>query len=360
MSRTIRWGIFGTGVIAAKLASDIAHAPSAALAGVASRDPARARDFAATWGAGASHDSYEALAMDPQIDAIYVATPNALHRDHALLALGAGKPVLCEKPFALNGAQAREIAEAARAADVFCMEAMWTRFLPVITEIRRQTQSGAIGEISLLRASMGFPVDGDPTNRFNDPDLGGGALLDLGVYGVSLAHMLFGAPDRVQAEAIIGPTGVDRQVTMQLGYPDRTAAIAVSHMAELGNRLEVTGTTGRIEVDAPFLQATRARIHGFALAPLGTAAIPVREGAVKTVLKRSGLWPLARTLARRALGRDGQKISMSFPGNGYQFELEEVARCLTAGETESPVMPLDETIAVMETLDRLRNQFGEA
>lgn len=352
MSRTVRWGIFGTGVIAAKLAADMGHAPSAVLAGVASRDPDRARAFAARHGAATHHESYEALAADPGIDAIYVATPNALHRTHALMALGAGKAVLCEKPFALTAAQAREMADTARAAGVFCMEAMWTRFLPVIAGLRTRVAAGEIGEATLIRASMGFPADPDPASRFNDPDLGGGALLDLGVYGVSLAQMLFGPPARVAAEAVIGPTGVDRQVTLQLGWPGRTAVIAASHMAELANRLEIAGTRARIEVEAPFLQATRARTIAFAPAPVDGGG--GSEGGVKTLLKRTGLWPVARAVARSLTGRAGTAVTGSFPGNGYQFELEEVARCLAAGETESPVMGLDDTIAVMETLDRAR------
>lgn len=357
MTKPVNWGILGTGTIAAKLAGDMTHAGHARLTGTASRDPARAEAFAARHG-GRGHASYETLVADPDIDAVYIATPNALHRDHALLAIGAGKPVLCEKPFALDAAQAREITQAARAAGVFCMEAMWTRFLPLMARIRAQTAEGGLGEITLLRASMGFPADPDPASRFNDPALGGGALLDLGVYGVSLAHMLFGAPEQVTAGAVPGPTGIDRQIALQLGYPGRTAVLVASHMAELSNRLEIAGTKGRIEVEAPFLQATRARVMPFTPPAPGQGGAPQGagsgEGRVKTLLKRSGLWPVARAVARRLTGRDGQVLNFSFPGNGYQFQLDEVARCLDAGRTESPVMGLDDSVAVMETLDQAR------
>ena len=356
MTATVRWGVLGTGTIAAKLAADMAHAPSARLAAVASRDPARAAAFAARFGGARVHETYEALVADPEVDAVYVATPNALHRDHALLAIAAGKPVLVEKPFALDAAEAREIAEAARAAGVFCMEAMWTRFLPVIAEAKRIVDAGGIGRPTLVRAALGFPAPTDPASRFNDPALGGGALLDLGIYGVSMAHLFLGAPTAVHAHLVPGPTGADRQATALLSHDGAAAELAASHDAPLVNTLEIVGTAGRIDVAEPFLQARRARIVTFR-AP-ERAEPPRPDGAAKALLKRTGLWPLARAAARAALGRDGKAFTGDFPGEGYQFELEEVARRLAAGETESPAMTLADTVASMETLDRLRAAAG--
>lgn len=349
MTRTVRWGIFGTGTIASKMAADMVHTPSAVLAGIASRDPARARDFARRHGARRHHDSYDDLAADPEIDAIYIATPNSVHKEQACMALRAGRAVLCEKPFAMNAKEAREIAEAARQAGSFCMEAMWIHFLPVIADMFARVAAGEIGEVTLMRASVGFPADPDPANRFNDPGLGGGALLDLGVYGLSLAHRLFGAPDRVAAEAVHGPTGVDRQVTLQLGHGGKAALVSASLMANLANRLEFVGTAGRIVVEAPGLGATQSRILPFA--PPGDG---FRGSAPPGLLGRTGIAPLIRAAKRAITGGPGQVVTMGFPGRGYQFELEEVARCLAAGKTESPALPLADTIAVMETIDRAR------
>ncbi|MEM7522735.1 MAG: Gfo/Idh/MocA family oxidoreductase [Pseudomonadota bacterium] len=357
MNQPIRWGILGTGVIAAKFANDMAYATSAALQAVASRDAAKAAEFAARHGAAQSYASHEELVADDDIDAVYIATPNALHRDHALLAIAAGRPVLCEKPFALNADEAREIADAARAAGVFCMEAMWTRFLPVIADVKRCVLAGEFGEPTLLRAAASFPATDDPASRNNDPAAGGGALLDLGVYGVSLAHALFGAPTDVHAHFVKGETGVDRQSVTTLSYEGRTASITASHAAELVNMLEVAGTRGRIVVEAPFFQAWRARIITFE-PPTAPPSAPGPDGAPKRLLKRTGMWPLVRQAARAALGRNGRLISSSFQGDGYQFEMDEVAARLRAGATESEAMSLDETIAVMETLDRARAAAG--
>ena len=352
MTATVRWGVLGTGTIAAKLAADMAHAPSARLAAVASRDPARAAVFAARFGGARVHETYEALVADPEVDAVYVATPNALHRDHALLAIGAGKPVLVEKPFALDAAEAREIAEAARSAGVFCMEAMWTRFLPVIAEAKRIVDAGGIGRPTLVRAALGFPAPTDPASRFNDPALGGGALLDLGIYGVSMAHLFLGAPLAISAHVIEGLSGIDRQIAALLTYADAAAEVTASHDAPLTNGLEIVGASGRVAVDPPFQQAARARVMTFAAPP--AAATPKPDGLAKMALKRTGLWPFARAATRRLLGYDGRTIRGGFPGEGLQFELEEVARRIAAGEIESPVAPLSDTVAVMETMDRIR------
>ncbi len=351
MKRLIRWGILGTGAIAAKFTADMAHAPSSRLVAIASRDVRRAEDFIRHMPNVRIHHSYEALVDDDEIDAVYIATPNALHKDHSLLAIQAGKAVLCEKPFALSAAEAKEVVDAARQANVFCMEAMWTRFLPAVTGVKRLVDAGAIGIPRYFNASAGFLAPNDSKNRFNSRELGGGALLDLGVYGVSMAYFFLGAPVRVSAQARFGATGVDRQIVATLHYHDCVATIAASHDAELSNTLDIVGATGRIAIAPPFLQATRASITAFSAPPDGA---PQRESSAKAMLKRTGLWPLTRAIALAVLGRNDRQIKGAFLGDGYQFEIEEVARALTSGVKESEVMPLDETIAVMETLDQIQ------
>ena len=351
MSQIVRWGILGTGAIASKFAADMAHAPSARLVAVASRKANNAEDFASRFNGVRALQSYSELVSDDEIDAVYIATPNTMHKPHSLMAIAAGKAVLCEKPFALSAVEAKEVADAAREANVFCMEAMWTRFLPVITGLKRLVDAGGIGAPSYLHASLGFRTPDDPQNRFNSPQLGGGALLDLGVYGVSMAHFFLGAPTGVSAQARFGSTGVDRQIVAMLQYDDCTATIAASHDTELSNGLEIVGATGRIEVAPSFLQATKASLIAFNARPTTS---PGPEGTAKAILKRFGLWPLARAIALTALRRNDRQVRGAFAGDGYQFEIEEVARALTSGAKESELMPLDETIAVMETLDRIR------
>lgn len=350
----IKWGVIGAGLIANKFCADLQHADRARLAAVASRDRSRAEAFAGRHPGARPLDSYEALVADPDIDAIYIATPNSLHKAHSLLALGAGKPVLCEKPFALSAAEAQEIVTAARAAGVFCMEAMWTRYLPAMAAIRAQVRDGAIGAVTMVRAEIGFAVDAATPGRFNDPGLGAGALLDLGVYGVSMAHWFLGAPidgpSGVTAVGRFTDSGVDRDMVATLQHVSGVSVVIASHAAELSNTLEVIGERGRITVDAPFLQAVSAQRVAYAPA----APQPYQpEGALKTALKKSGAWPAARATAKWALGRGPARISKPFPGDGYQFEADEVGRQLRAGALESPEMSLDDSLAVMTTLDRI-------
>jgi predicted dehydrogenase len=350
MSQHIRWGIMGAGAIAAKFAADVRYASNARLQAIASRDPARASVLAHAHDAKV-HPSYADLLADETIDAVYIATPNSLHRAHAINAIEAGRAVLCEKPFTLNLAEAREIARYARARRVFCMEAMWTRFLPAITHIRSALSAGDIGEPMLLRADLGFAVPADPTNRFNAPVLGGGALLDLGVYCVSIAHFLFGKPDGICAHAITSPSGVDTQIAVLLTWPRQSALLLSSHAGQLANTLEIVGSAGRISVEGPFIRAKRVRKLKFAPAkPAAEACDPLP----KVILERLGVWPMARSFARKILGRDGTVTTFDFPGGGFQFEIDEVGRRLSAGQIESEIMPLDESLAVMETMDAIR------
>lgn len=348
MVRCVGWGIIGSGKIATQMAQDMARTPHARLVAVAARDPGRTRQFATIFGARA-HDDIDALLADPEVEAVYVATPTALHVEHALRVIAAGKAVLCEKPLAGDAAGARRIEAAARAAGVFCMEAMWTRFLPIMAILRDRVAAGEIGRVVGINASLGYPQ--------SRPGLRHGAMIDLGVYGVSIAHMLLGAPSSVAAHGILaGDTVV--QANAVLGYRGASVSVAASHVALLRNDLQVVGETGRIDVEAPFIKAMRLRQVPYPApsdeTPAGTGRMHrVKEG-VQQAIVRAGLWHVVRHAGRRLTGRDGQATDRSFHGNGFRFELDEVARCLEAGLTESPVIPLAESVAVMQTVDRIQ------
>jgi len=343
VAEPVRWGILGTGGIARSFAADLRTIPDATLAAVGSRDADAARRFAQRFDGEHAHASYEALVSDPSVDIVYVATPHHRHREDALLALDAGKAVLCEKPFAINAAQAREVAERARTRHLFCMEAMWTRFLPLVQEVRRRVRAGEIGALRSVSASFCVANERRPQSRLFAPELGGGALLDLGVYGVSLAHWFFGAPATVHATGSIGITGVDEHTVVLMGWPGgRSATATCSIVARQPNTATLVGETGTITLADPFCcppSASLARFH-----PAGEARSPLRA--------------LRRRIARR-LGRpDGQRIEAAREGRGYRYEAIEAMRCLREGRTESDVISLDDTIAVMETLDRARAELS--
>jgi predicted dehydrogenase len=318
---TIRWGILGTGRIAGLFATGLTVVPDAELAAVGSRAIETAERFGDEFGVPRRHASYEALAEDDAVDVIYVATPHPMHHPAVRLCLEAGKPVLCEKPFTINAAQAADLIALARDRRLFLMEAMWTRFLPLIGRFRELIAAGAIGEPRLLTADFGFRHPGGPEHRLFNPDLGGGALLDVGVYLVSLASMVFGAHDRAIGLAHLGPTGVDEQASLVFGYPGgQLAQLTAATRTDTPQEVTLMGTEGSL------------RIHP--------------------------LWwkPTRMTLTRP----DGstEPFDIPYDGNGYGCEAAEVMRCLRAGALESPIMPLDETLAVVQTLDGIRAQWG--
>ncbi|HET9073725.1 MAG TPA: Gfo/Idh/MocA family oxidoreductase [Solirubrobacteraceae bacterium] len=310
----LRWGILGTGHIARAFCADLALTDSGSAVAVGSRRQATADAFAAELGLARAHGSYGALLEDPDIDVIYVATPHPFHRGNAIAALESGKPVLVEKPLAMNAAEARDIATLAQARGLFAMEAMWTRFLPHVQRIREWIAAGAIGEIVAVMADHGQSFTPDPGHRLFAPELGGGALLDLGVYPVSFASMLLGPPQRVVALLDPAFTGVDAQTSMLLGYAGGAQAILTCTLAAQGpTRAVIVGTMGRIETGPRFY------------APTDVTLIP-REGEPVHVPSRH-------------------------TGSGLRHQADEVARCLAAGETESPLMPLEETVSIAATMD---------
>jgi predicted dehydrogenase len=321
MAERIRWGIAGTGVIAAAFAEDLRLLDDAELVAVGSRSQQAADRFADTHGAARRHVGYDALAADSEVDAIYVAVPHTGHEAVTLTALAAGKAVLCEKPFAINAAQAERMIAAARAAGAFLMEAMWVRFLPHQVGLRELISAGRIGEIRSLIVDRGEVLSSDPAHRVLDPALGGGALLDLGIYPVSFASMFLGTPDRVAAFATQAVTGVDAQTSAVFGYGSGAQALVTTALdARTANTASITGTKGRIDI----------------------------------VDWADGRLPAKLTML------DGTTQNLEFPreGKGLRFQAAEVGRCLRAGEMESPVMPLDETLSIMRTLDLIREQIG--
>nr|WP_313896138.1 Gfo/Idh/MocA family oxidoreductase [Streptomyces sp. YIM 98790] len=316
------WGILATGGMAAAFTEDLLRVEGARVAAVGSRTRESARRFAGRFGIGRAYGSWQELARDPGVDVVYVATPHAAHRAAALACMAEGKAVLCEKPLALNLAQARELVTAARERRVFLMEAMWTLVHPVIRRLKELVDAGAIGEVRSVQAEFGFAVPEDAGHRLFDPAAGGGALLDVGTYPVWFAHLLLGAPDEITAWSDPAKTGVDRTTGMLLGY--RGGAMAVlscSLAAQQGQRAAVHGTEGWIEIGADFYRPAGLVLH--------------------------------RT------GREPEAVTGPPPeGHGYGHQAREVMRCLRQGRTESELVPLDGTLAVMGTLDEVRRRIG--
>jgi predicted dehydrogenase len=357
MSKSTRWGIVGTGTVAALFAEGLADAQGAELTAVASRSKERADSFAAAFGAARAfggEGAYDALAHDPSVELVYVATPNSEHRAHASMMLEAGKGVLCEKPFAMNAAEARDIAALARSKRVFCMEAMWMRFVPAVVDFVDRVRAGSIGEAQSATIELGHPFVFDARHRLFDPHLGGGALLDLGVYAVSLAVALFGPATTVQGQAVVGASGVDEHTTAILGHAGRRQSLlAASLRTRLSNAASVAGTGGWATLREPLYRPSALRIVTVRPQTLPGA----REGVSR---------PAPKGPARRALStvigalppslRDGGRTLLRpYRGNGYNYEAAEAMRCLRAGLLESPRMPLDDTIHVMEAVDSIRN-----
>ena len=318
----LRWGIIAPGGIARTFASAVRARTRQDLVAVASRSLDRAQAFADEFSIGTAYGSYADLVADPSVDVVYVASPHSEHREQALLALDAGKHALVEKAFARNQREAREMVEKARSAGLFAMEAMWTRFLPQSDVIRRALEEGLLGEVVTVFADHGQRLFPGGPQRLSDPALAGGALLDLGVYPLHFADLALGG---LSAEAVVGSLtdeGVDAQESMTVVGP--TGAIGVLHatmLAKTPTAASVVGTAARIDIAGP-------RFYG-----PSTLSLATREDVVDT-------WQPADT------------------EHGLAFESAEVARCITAGLTESPLLPLDTTLRIMATMDAIRADLG--
>ncbi|HEY3405645.1 MAG TPA: Gfo/Idh/MocA family oxidoreductase [Ohtaekwangia sp.] len=324
MPEKIRWGILGCGKIAHKFANDLKLVENGILMGVASRDKDNCEAFARQYGAANTFTDYESLASSKDIDAIYIATPHGLHHDHTLLCLRHRKAVLCEKAFALNARHAKEMIDFARKEKVFLMEAFWTKFLPQYNKVMEIIHSGQIGDIKWLQADFGFKAPDPPAQRIFDPALGGGSLLDVGIYPVFLALSLFKTkPEQITATITPHATGVDEQCAMSLTFSNGViASLSSSFMADTPVEAVIAGTKGRI--------LWRNRWHN---------AI----GEIELVLDKDE--PVKIDVHRES-------------GYGYQFEARHVGECLQKGLTESPVMSHADTMLLMETLDAIRGICG--
>jgi predicted dehydrogenase len=321
MTAPIRWGILSTGNIAAKFVEDLRLLPDAEVLAVGSRSETSAKGFADVHRIPRAYGSWQALADDPDVDVIYVATPHSAHREATLICLEAGRATLTEKPMALHVPETEAMVEAARSRGVFLMEAMWTRCFPAIHRVAGLVADGAIGRVTAVHADFGVSGPFEASHRMRNPELGGGALLDLGVYPVTFAHLLLGAPDEIAAWASLTPEGVDATTGMIFGYASGAlAALTCTFEGQTGTRASVTGTEGRIEMRPPFFMP-----NGYTL---------YRNGAQPEV------------------------VDLPVPGYGYHYEAAEVHRCLRAGLTESSVVPLSETLSVMRTLDEVRSKIG--
>lgn len=353
-----RWGILGTGRIARSFAEGLRSVPGAELVAIGSRTKEGAASFAAQFGIPHACGSYRELAELPGLDAVYIATPNIRHKEDSLLCIEAGKAVLCEKPFAMNAADGQGIVDRARAKGVFFMEAMWMRFIPLVQKAREILRSGTIGKPCLLLADFGYPIDRDPEGRFLSLKLGGGSLLDRGVYPLSLAWFLLGAPAEVSGQAVIGPTGVDEQSTVVLRYAEGPLAVLTSTMNAYGtNRATIIGTEGQMEMDAPFFRSERMTVTSMpapAAKPAAGAAPAVADSRLRQILRR------AKHAALRLTGRRaGQDVyAMPIEGNGFNYEAAEVGRCLREGLLESATMPGAESVAIVRAMDSLRAKWG--
>jgi predicted dehydrogenase len=321
MNDVFRWGILGPGAIAKAFATGLAALPDARLVAVGSRSIGRAEEFARQFGAPRAYGSYAELAGDPDVDAIYVASPHPFHMEHAVLCLQAGKAVLCEKPLAVNAAQARTMIAASHAAGSFLMEAMWTRYLPAVQAVREWIRAGRIGAVLRLEADFSFRGGWDPESRHLNPALAGGGLLDVGVYVIALAYWVFGQePVEVKSMARIGKTGVDEQAAILFRYPDDALAVLTCGVRIQGPiHARITGTEGEIEIPAPFFRAENAIL---------------RKGGQEEVANHPHL------------------------ANGYEYEAMEVARCVRGGLLESPDMSHAESLAIMKQMDSIRSGWG--
>ena len=321
MSEEIRWGIVGPGRIAESVVQDFPVVDGARAVAVASRSQERADDFAERHGIGRAHGSYPAILDDPDVDVLYVATPHPVHHAFALAALRAGKALLVEKSFTATASGAAEVIDLARDTGVFVMEAMWTRFQPAVVALRELVADGAIGEVRSVQADLGIAATYDPEDRLFDLALGGGALLDLGVYVISFAQMLLGAPERVITVGSLFPSGADAEAALLLDHGDgRSATLTTSMRCALPGQARVFGTAGWIDV--------LPRFHH------------------------------PQTIVLHRAGADAEEITLPQLGSGYSHELIEVTECLRAGRSESAVMPLTDTLAVQQVLEQAAGQLG--
>ena len=316
-----KWGIIGTGGIARAFANDVTILDGHAVAAVGSRNLSTAKEFASNFNGALSYGSYKELINDPQIDAVYIATPHPTHKENVIAALKAGKPVLCEKPFAVSSIEAKEMVEVAKENGVALMEAMWARFLPHYAKIREIIASGVLGEISTVFADHGQRLADQNIARLIEPALAGGALLDLGIYPVSFAHMVLGVPQSITATGVLTDKGVDAQTSIILKYASGAQAVLNTTMnVQTPCTAVIAGLNGYLEIDRTFYNPTSMRVKLY-------------DGTVT-------------------------EYPNTYIGHGLREQAFEFARIVRSGEKESPILPLKDTVAIMQILDTVRAQIG--
>jgi len=319
MKQTINWGIIGTGSIAKKFATALAHVPNSKLKAIGSRSMNDAKEFANNFEVPKAYGSYSELAEDKEVDVVYIATPHPFHIENTLLCLENNKAVLCEKPFAMNKAEVMNMINMSRQKNLFLMEAMWTRFLPSILKTKELIENGTIGDIVELKSDFGFKANYDIEGRAFNKALGGGSLLDIGIYPVFISLFLLGKPAEITSKAIIGETGVDNSIAMVFKYANGAlASLSSTFMATTPIETDICGTKGRIRINNPWFMSNSVSV----------------------------------------IMNDGHKQDYHNPFicNGYEYEAMEVTNCLLKGKIESEIMSLDLSIQLIEILDSVRVQ----
>ncbi len=321
MSERFNWGILSTGTIATAFAKALNYMDDARPLAVGSRQQSTADAFGAEHSIPRCYDSYEAVAADDDVQIVYVGTPHVFHAENVRMCLEHGKHVLCEKPFTINATEAKALIDLAREKQLFLMEALWMRYLPSIVRLREWIAEGRIGDVRLVQADFSVNLPFDPQSRIYNRDLGGGALLDVGIYPISLATMILGQPDRVESQAHIGETDVDEQAAMLFAYDDGRAAVLLCGVRAQGTQeAMIKGTEGYIKLHAPFHHPQQLTLHRH--------------------------------------DDDPQTVNIPYKSTGLNYEAAEVQRCLRSNVLESDIMPLNETLATMQLMDRLRDNWG--
>ncbi|HHX62047.1 MAG TPA: Gfo/Idh/MocA family oxidoreductase [Epulopiscium sp.] len=317
MGRKIRFGIIGAGRIAQKFAKGIGFVEDAQLVAIASRSLESANTFGDLFSIEKRYGSYEELAKDADVDVVYIATPNGLHKEHTILCLKNKKAVICEKPFGASKAEVEEMIRVAKDKGVFLMEAMWTRFIPVVKAVKELIEQGVIGNVKMIKGDFGFKSKSNYDDiRFNKA-LAGGSLMDVGIYPVSFASMIYKAqPTNIKAIAHIGQTGIDEQTAMVFGYENgQMALLSCAITTQTPQNIYIIGENGHIHIpDAWYAQKAILKLHD----------------------------------------SDERVIDLPIEGNGYNYEVQEVVSCLQNGQLESDTIPLQETLEIIDTLDKIK------
>ncbi len=321
MSRIINWGIIGLGNIAHQFANDLNLFKGANLYAVASRSSDKAKEFAQKYKSNKYYDSYESLAKDPDIDVVYIATPHTFHFENTTLCLKEGKSVLCEKPMGINTMQVKIMVAEAKSRNLFLMEALWTRFIPSTQKVLELLGSNVIGNVNSIKADFGFKGDTDPNHRIYNKKLGGGSLLDVGIYPIYFSLLTLGMPNNIKAKALMTRTEVDSNCSMSFDYNNGAKAILDSNI-EVNRPIEayIEGEKGSIKIHSPFHHSKKI------------------------------------TLFQK--GKPDEEFEINYKGNGYYHEIEEVTKCLLNSTQESKKMPHSDSLNLITIIDRIKQEIG--